>query len=162
MKRRLYIAYGSNINLVQMSFRCPKATVVGKGEILDHELLFKGTKRGAYATVEPKEGAKVPVLIWSITEEDEIALDRYEGYPHFYEKKNLLVKTEKGTEEIMAYVMTNGHVIGLPSAFYLDTIEQGYASVGFDEEYLHERVDHCKSLLKHEKPEEAVWMKQRF
>ncbi len=29
MADKLYFAYGSNINLEQMAFRCPEATVVG-------------------------------------------------------------------------------------------------------------------------------------
>ena len=29
MKKKYYFAYGSNCNLDQMAFRCPKATVVG-------------------------------------------------------------------------------------------------------------------------------------
>ena len=53
-KQRLYIAYGSNLNLEQMAFRCPTAKVVGKSELKDYELLFRGGRRGAVATVEPK------------------------------------------------------------------------------------------------------------
>ena len=41
-RRKKYIAYGSNLNLGQMARRCPTARVIGKGEIKDHELLFRG------------------------------------------------------------------------------------------------------------------------
>lgn len=37
-KKQLYIAYGSNINLEQMAFRCPHSRVVGTSEIKDFEL----------------------------------------------------------------------------------------------------------------------------
>lgn len=40
-RRKKYIAYGSNLNLGQMARRCPTARVIGKGEIKDHELLFR-------------------------------------------------------------------------------------------------------------------------
>ena len=63
-KPTLYIAYGSNLNLPQMALRCPTAEVVGKSELKDYELLFRGGRRGAVATVEPKEGSSVPVLLW--------------------------------------------------------------------------------------------------
>ena len=33
--KQLYIAYGSNINLEQMAFRCPNSKVVGTSEIKD-------------------------------------------------------------------------------------------------------------------------------
>lgn len=56
MTGRRYIAYGSNLNRAQMALRCPDAKVVGTGEIKDYELLFRGNRNGAVATVEPKKG----------------------------------------------------------------------------------------------------------
>ena len=46
-KNRLYIAYGSNLNLPQMAFRCPTAKVVGTSEVKGYELLSEA------AAVEP-------------------------------------------------------------------------------------------------------------
>ena len=63
-KERLYIAYGSNLNRPQMAFRCPTAKVAGTSELKGYELLFRGGRFGAVATVEPKEGSSVPVLLW--------------------------------------------------------------------------------------------------
>ena len=62
---------GSRVNAdveyrTEMAFRCPTAKVVGKSELKDYELLFRGGRRGAVATVEPKEGSTVPVLILSL------------------------------------------------------------------------------------------------
>ena len=56
--KQLYIAYGSNINLQQMAYRCPHSRVAGTSEIKDFELEFRGV-----ATIVPKKGASVPVLI---------------------------------------------------------------------------------------------------
>ena len=75
MTGRRYIAYGSNLNRAQMALRCPDAKVVGTGEIKDYELLFRGNRNGAVATVEPKKGESVPVLIWEISPRDEFNLD---------------------------------------------------------------------------------------
>lgn len=83
MKKRYYIAYGSNLNTRQMRMRCPSARIIGTAEIPDYELLFKGSQIGSYLTIEQKAGAKVPVAAWSVTAEDEAALDRYEGFPFF-------------------------------------------------------------------------------
>ena len=44
-KERLYIAYGSNLNLLQMAFRCPTAEIAGKSELKGYELLFRGGGR---------------------------------------------------------------------------------------------------------------------
>lgn len=74
-RRKKYIAYGSNLNLGQMTRRCPTAKVIGKGEIKDHELLFRRGNLSAVATVEPRAGSSVPVLIWEIGPEDERNLD---------------------------------------------------------------------------------------
>ena len=41
MERRYYIAYGSNLNVKQMKFRCPTARIIGTSVIKDYELLFK-------------------------------------------------------------------------------------------------------------------------
>ena len=51
-KQRLYIAYGSNLNLEQMAFRCPTAKVVGKSELKDYELLFRGGRRAAETAIK--------------------------------------------------------------------------------------------------------------
>ena len=82
--KRLYVAYGSNLNVEQMKYRCQTAKVYGKGMLHGFRLLFKGGRENAYLTIEPFEGGKVPVVIWDIKRKDEIALDRYEGYPSFY------------------------------------------------------------------------------
>ena len=41
-KERLYIAYGSNLNLRQMAHGCPTAEVVGKSLLRGWRLMFRG------------------------------------------------------------------------------------------------------------------------
>ena len=79
--KRYYIAYGSNLNVQQMRWRCPGARIIGTSELKDYRLLFKGSKTGSYLTIEPEMGYTVPVAVWEVSAEDERALDRYEGYP---------------------------------------------------------------------------------
>ena len=134
MTGRRYIAYGSNLNRAQMALRCPDAKVVGTGEIKDYELLFRGNRNGAVATVEPKKGESVPVLIWEISPRDEFNLDRYEGYPRLYGKEMLEVEMDGKREKMMAYTMTEGYAMGVPSEHYLATIRTGYQEAGFDED----------------------------
>lgn len=140
-KNTLYIAYGSNLNLPQMAFRCPTAKVVGASEIKGYELLFRGGRKGAVATVEPLEGSSVPVLLWKIRPDDEQALDRYEGYPHFYRKEMMEVELNEKAVPGMAYVMNGGHELGAPSDFYLNTIMEGYKTAGFDTDFLDQAVE---------------------
>ena len=106
MADKLYFAYGSNINLEQMDYRCPDATVVGPVVLENYELLFR---RGGFATIEPKKGERVHGLLWSITPECERSLDLYEGYPRFYDKQTVTVRDGLGRElPVMASLWMSG------------------------------------------------------
>ena len=48
---KLYVAYGSNLNKEQMSHRCPDAKPVYTGYLENWELIYRGSKTGAYATI---------------------------------------------------------------------------------------------------------------
>jgi gamma-glutamylcyclotransferase (GGCT)/AIG2-like uncharacterized protein YtfP len=123
-----------------MSYRCPGATVLGGGELRDYRLLFRGAHYGAVATVEPKKGETVPVLLWSLTPRDEAALDRYEGWPTLYRKETLTVDFDGEPVEVMAYVMNEGRPLGMPSENYYYTIAEGYDSAEFDIKVLDKAV----------------------
>lgn len=102
--KKYYIAYGSNLNVQQMKFRCPGAKVVGKSVIKNYELLYKGSKTGSYLTIEKKNGSVVPVAVWEVTADDEKRLDAYEGYPNFYYKKNMKITLAETGKIINAFV----------------------------------------------------------
>lgn len=136
MKNKLYLAYGSNLNLKQMANRCPTAKVVGASQINDHRLLFRGAHAGAVATIEPFKGSNVPVLVWEITPVDEAALDRYEGWPFLYRKETIKVKLGGKTVKAMVYIVNDGKPLGQPSCYYYSTILEGYKSASFDVEIL--------------------------
>jgi len=129
---KLYIAYGSNLNLAQMADRCPTARVIGSSEMQGWQLLFRGSRTGAVATVEPKKGCSVPVLVWEITPADEAALDRYEGWPFLYRKETVRVKINGKTVKAMVYIMNEGRPPGQPSCYYYSVILDGYKEAGFD------------------------------
>lgn len=150
----LYIAYGSNLNLPQMAFRCPTAKVVGASEIKDYELLFRGGRRSSVATVEPLKGSSVPVLLWKLKERDLQALDRYEGYPSFYRKEVLDVELRGKTVSAMVYIMNDGHPFGSPSDYYLNTIMEGYQSAGFNTELLEQAVEKSIRLAQEQQEQE--------
>ena len=138
MEKRYYIAYGSNLNVRQMTMRCPTARIIGTSEIHNYRLLFKGSKTGSYLTIEPEKGCSVPVAVWSVTDQDELALDRYEGFPSFYYKKELElpitgIKTGKvRRRKVFVYIMHEDRSFGVPSSFYMRTCAEGYRYFGFD------------------------------
>jgi len=151
-KTDLYIAYGSNLNLGQMKHRCPTAEVVGAAELEGYDLLFRGSRHSAVATVEPLEGGKVPVLLWKLKPQDERALDVYEGWPSFYRKEIHEIELGGKTVPAMVYVMNDGHDYGEPSDYYYNTIREGYESAiqsgmtEFDVDYLDDAVGRSTEL----------------
>ena len=144
--KRYYIAYGSNLNVHQMKYRCPTAKIVGTAIIKDYELLYKGSKTGSYLTIEKKKGSVVPVAVWEVTAKDEKSLDIYEGYPNFYYKKNMKIRLSETGKMIDAfvYIMHEECRAGIPTPAYVSTCKFGYTIFGFDFKYLDEAYE--KSL----------------
>lgn len=138
-KERIYLAYGSNLNLSQMEQRCPTAKKLGTTELTGFDLKFRGGYKSAVATVEPGNGS-VPALLWSISPKDEAALDRYEGWPRLYRKESVNVKLNGKAVNAMVYVMNEGHELGSPSVSYFSTILEGYRTAGFDPYFLADAV----------------------
>ena len=138
MEKRYYVAYGSNLNVRQMSMRCPTARMIGTSIIPDYRLMFKGSKTGSYLTIEPEAGAEVPVGVWEVSDRDELALDRYEGYPTFYYKKELTlpitgVRSGKvRNRKVFVYIMHEDRPLGVPTSFYMKTCMDGYDDFGFN------------------------------
>ena len=128
--KRLYIAYGSNINLEQMAHRCPNSKIVSKEMLKGYELEFRGV-----ATIVPNDKSEVPILIWEIDGRDEHSLDRYEGFPNLYRKELFEIEVDGEKKECMAYLMNKGQ-ISPPTSYYYNVINQGYEANGMDTSYL--------------------------
>lgn len=128
MRKRLYIAYGSNLNKEQMQYRCPDSEFVEVGTIPHYRLEFRRV-----LTVVPSPGSSVPVAVWEISPSDEAHLDIYEGFPCAYSKQRLHVDFSDGTGcSAMAYVM-NGGYLAPPSASYYKIVADGFRDCGLDE-----------------------------
>ena len=101
MDKKLYVAYGSNLNLPQMANRCPTAKLVGaKSEQTGvFKLLFRGGLRCLQLLLlNLLKIVKSRTLSGEITQPMKKALDRYEGYPFLYRKENIKVRVK--TEEM--------------------------------------------------------------
>ena len=131
MERLLYAAYGSNMNIPQMSQRCPRAVERGVGVIRDHEMYFS---YHGVANIQPDKGNYVPVVVWELTKGCEAALDLYEGYPHLYIKRIVPVTWNGVDQDMMVYVLKEPYnqVIAKPSVRYFNCIKEGYLSHGLD------------------------------
>ena len=121
--KKYYLAYGSNLNLEQMKYRCPNAKKVGT-------FLLK---------------AAVPLGIFEIDELDEKSLDRYEGYPTHYFKEDIEVELNGKSIKAMVYIMNPKIRKVMPAdMFYLRTCLEGYKDFGFDTNYLFKAYEEAK------------------
>lgn len=143
MKKRLYIAYGSNLNKEQMYYRCPTAKPIAKTLLKDYQLVFQGRPFGAHANVIPAKGQEVPVAIWEITAQDEASLDVYEGVRGgYYTKEYMQIEVNGKKKEALIYIMAP-NPYGLPTDGYLQTIVEGYKDFSFSARILNEAVIHA-------------------
>lgn len=86
---RLYFAYGSNMDPEQFGSRCPNSRTLGTATLASYRFII--TARG-YASIEPHDGSLVQGVLAELTEEDEAALDYFEGVSHgIYRKESLVV-----------------------------------------------------------------------
>lgn len=126
---KYYVAYGSNLNMEQMAYRCPDARPVASGILTDWQLVFNGV-----LTIEQRKGSKTPVGIWRISADDEFSLDRYEGYPSLYRKEVLRLRLKnKKTVDAIVYIMNGGKRPQCPPTnMYYQTCREGYDDFGLD------------------------------
>ena len=137
----LYFSYGSNLHKEQMNERCPDSFHIKKLIIQDFKLLY----RNGVATIEFKKESTVAGAIYGISESDELALDRYEGFPKYYTKKFFKYRGEL----IMFYTLPSYKAkISMPSMRYFNTIEQGYKDWGLPLVNLYDSLLYTKKLLK--------------
>ena len=133
MFKNYYLAYGSNLNLNQISRRCYDVKTIGSIELNDYRLVYKGRSDNfAYLTIEPYQGPIVPIGVFEVSSLDINCLDIYEGYPRYYYKQNVMVDIGGKKKRAMVYIMNQQRTPGRPSLTYIETIRQGYIDNNFD------------------------------
>lgn len=130
---RLYFAYGANMALESMKWRCPQAVPIAPLYLRDWRLVFC-----QHATIEPSKGSVVPGCLWNITHECEQNLDDFEGFPHYYTKMWL----EQDGDTFMAYDMNPPLSYSAPAPSYVDQLQAGYYDWQLNNEYLDEALYH--------------------
>ena len=143
--KRFYLAYGSNLNLRDMSYRCKKAIPIGSTVLTNYRLVYKGSADGyAYLTIEPSKDSLVPVGIFNISFFDELRLNKYEGYPELYYKEHFPINIANKEARALIYIMKNNFDYHLPNDQYIDTCMMGYDYFGFDKKVLEDAFDYTK------------------
>jgi len=116
-----YFAYGSNLDVTQMTRRCPDASDPRRAALADHDWLIN--ERGV-ATVEPLDGARVHGVLWQVSDHDLTVLDSAEGVPVRYRRDRMTVETDDGPAEAWVYVDPRVEP-GAPRPGYLERIIGG-------------------------------------
>ena len=135
--KKIYLAYGSNLNHRQMAQRCPKASYLGGAILKGWRLIFKSV-----ATIEKEVGVEVPVGVFEISDQCEKALDVYEDYPQLYDKHQLNVNLNNKLVTGMTYIMVANYGVAPPSRKYFDVISEGYKNCGLDLDFLFDAKEH--------------------
>ena len=134
--KRFYLAYGSNLNLRDMSYRCRKAIPIGSTVLMNYRLVYKGSADGyAYLTIEPSKDSLVPVGIFNISFFDELRLNKYEGYPELYYKEHFPINIGNKEAKALIYIMKDNFDYHLPNDKYIDTCMMGYDYFGFEKKF---------------------------
>ncbi len=146
MKNTYYLAYGMNTNLDSMQSRCPDAVSLGKVFLPNHELRFKH-----FCDIEYVPGSIMECALWSITDKCEQSLDRLEGYPDFYKKKEVAVSWKNKKIVAMIYYMSDKyHDYDFPSEYYFSTVIQGYKQHEMNLNAIYNALDHVVKENCHE------------
>jgi len=143
--KKYYIAYGSNLNIDDMSKRCPSSKIIDIITLFDYKLVFKGFNKG-YLTIEESQDSYLPAVLYSLDEEDIKYLDYYEGYPNLYYKKDIIV--EINNQEIISfiYIMNEEYDYQIPSNYYLNKVLKGYEYFNFDPLYLDSALEYSNKI----------------
>jgi hypothetical protein len=146
----IYAAYGSNMDPAQMSRRCPHSPQRGTGWLEGWRLTFGGEDmgwEGSLATLAEARDERVFVVLYDISDEDEAALDAWDGATlGYYSKIRIRVATLDGDVVAWLYVL-NDYEGGLPSARYLGIMADAAEVAGAPDDYVAGlRSRPCRSL----------------
>ena len=94
------------------------------------------------------KGGSVTALLWGISPQDELVLDRWLGVPDLYRKDTVKVRLNGAAMEALVYILIGNKPPNKPSAFYYSTLLEGYRAAGFDTEILKAAVQaNCTDVV---------------
>ena len=140
LENRFYFAYGANMSMDSMSWRCPNARPVGAFELRDWELEFY-----SHANIRESTGSRVPGVLWAITDDCEHSLDAFEGFPDYYTKRSWV----QDGRHIMFYEMAD-FKRGQPTPGYISDIRTSY-------HYWHLPVQYLNQIVNDTVKKKEIW-----
>jgi len=128
-----YFAYGSNLCVRQFARRCPGSTPVGGAIVHGYRLIFPrrcSDWSSGVAGIEPHDTAFVEGGLYTVTDDDLLALDEYEGLgddPPHYRRGYVRATLHDGRafDAITYFAFPEPGGPFAPSPAYLDTMLRG-------------------------------------
>ncbi|GIW65482.1 MAG: hypothetical protein KatS3mg095_0001 [Candidatus Parcubacteria bacterium] len=138
-EKKYYFAYGSNMDLEQMKRRCPNSEFVKVAKLEGYQFVYDGyssIRKGAVANIVKKEDSIVYGALFKISDEDEEKLDKYEGYPNFYDKKTVKAKDKEGNEYDAFVYYREPKEEGFPSKEYENIVVSAAYKLNLPKDYI--------------------------
>ena len=150
-----YFAYGSNLSIEQMTSRCPSAQVFEKAIIRDYELRFpihSPSRQGkGVASIHKRKDASAEGVIYTMTKNDLLKLDRFEANGVRYSRKKVIVDLLNSNKKIEVWTYFALHDEGKhynPSKQYLSLIIKGAKGHGLSQGYVEQLENFSSSTTK--------------
>lgn len=129
-----YFAYGSNMNLSQMSIRCNDHQFNSIAVLLKYRFMINS--RGK-ATIVPSQVDEVWGVLWTLSHDDITELDRWEGLSRGYYRREACNVVIQGDKKVKAWVyIASDNSNGSPSMEYSNLIIAGAKEHTLPEAYL--------------------------
>ncbi len=140
----LYFAYGSNMNLEQITSRCFKPEICSIARLADYQLSFFGQSRrwdGGEATVVPKAGSDVWGVVYKLTLSDSERLDswqdvRLDGTGAYFHYPTVVTDAAGNEYPVLLYKRFLSGEPTAPTGEYMKTVISGAVDHGLPVEYL--------------------------
>lgn len=132
----LYLAYGSNMDLNQMDYRCPDSFVFDTVVVDNYKFVLDSA---GVASIIPSKGSKVEAMLWVVSALDVETLDTYEGVAYgCYEKTTMPIIIDGVKIEVLVYfslrdIINTGYRSG-----YMSRIIKAAIDANFSEGYIKE------------------------
>lgn len=139
MRTVLYFAYGSNMMTARLQARCPSARPAGVAFADNYRLTFwkKGRDGSGKGHLAASPGTAQPGVLFTLSPDDLIALDGFEGAGRGYRRADDFAIRLKAAGEITqaaTYVATDLDETLQPYDWYLALIRAGAREHAFDDE----------------------------
>lgn len=124
-----YFAYGSNMNFERLKNRDCSASRLGRAFLNGYELIFNKiahNKPGiSYANIQENENLIVEGVLYTLDSLD--LLDKFEGYPKQYFRKEIEIDFENKKINAWTYIAVKDRICNncLPEREYMKHILQG-------------------------------------